>query len=359
MTAIEVDQLSKAFQVKRRRPGVMGALAALVAAPVEIRWAVRELSFAIEAGEMVGYIGPNGAGKSTTVKMLTGILVPTEGRLSILGLDPSTQRRKHAAHIGVVFGQRTQLWWDLPLEESFDLLRAIYRIPADRYRANLKRFRALLELDEFLRTPVRQLSLGQRMRGDLAAALLHDPPVVFLDEPTIGLDVVAKERIREFLLAANRERGVTVLLTTHDMGDIEKLCQRVMIIDHGRLLYNGPLSEIRERYGRHRTLVVDLQETRPEEEVRGAVSGVQVFRCSGVQDGFAEGLNTRTPEHLNTAVVELLRSERQRHWIRFDRGTVSAAELIAAVSARLPVMDLAIEEPEIEGIIARIYREGI
>jgi len=362
MTAIEVDQLSKAFQVKRRRPGVMGALVALVAAPMEIRWAVRELSFAIEAGEMVGYIGPNGAGKSTTVKMLTGILVPTEGRLSILGLDPSTQRRKHAAHIGVVFGQRTQLWWDLPLEESFDLLRAIYRIPADRYRANLKRFRALLELDEFLRTPVRQLSLGQRMRGDLAAALLHDPPVVFLDEPTIGLDVVAKERIREFLLAANREQGVTVLLTTHDMGDIEKLCQRVMIIDRGRLLYNGPLSEIRERYGRHRILVVDLQETRPAEEVEAAVDTVGVgCRVWGVGSDESDGSDGSdpTPHTLPPTPVALLRSERQRHWIRFDRGVVSAAELIAAVSARLPVMDLAIEEPEIEGIIARIYREGL
>src|SRR5947209_11731048 len=238
MSVIQVENLSKAFRIKQRRAGVVGALAALVAAPSETHWAVRGVSFTVEAGEIVGYIGPNGAGKSTTVKMLTGILVPTEGRLSILGLDPSTQRRQHAAHIGVVFGQRTQLWWDLPLEESFDLLRAIYRIPADRYRANLKRFRALLELDEFLRTPVRQLSLGQRMRGDLAAALLHDPPVVFLDEPTIGLDVVAKESIREFIQAINRERGVTILLTTHDLGDIEKLCPRLMIIDQGQILYN-------------------------------------------------------------------------------------------------------------------------
>jgi ABC-2 type transport system ATP-binding protein len=338
MAVIEVEHLSKAFLVKRRQPGVLGALKALVAAPVETRWAVRDVSFAIEAGEFVGYIGPNGAGKSTTVKMLTGILVPSEGHVSVLGLDPATQRRAHAANIGVVFGQRTQLWWDLPLEESCDLLRAIYRIPNDRYRANLKRFRAILELDEFLRTPVRQLSLGQRMRGDLAAALLHDPPVIFLDEPTIGLDVVAKERIREFLRAVNRERGVTVLLTTHDMGDIEKLCPRVMIIDQGRLLYNGPLEAIRERYGRHRILVVDLHETRPEAEVRAALEEV--------------GGN-------GTSLAILLRSERQRHWIRFDRGTVSAAALIAAVSARLPVVDLAIEEPEIEGIIGRIYREGL
>src|SRR6476619_7225925 len=238
MSAIEVAELSKAFPIKLRRPGVAGALAALFHAPVEQRWAVRDLSFRIDAGEMVGYIGPNGAGKSTTVKMLTGILVPTSGRLSVLGLDPTAQRRKYAANIGVVFGQRTQLWWDLPLEESFDLLRAIYHIPMERYRANLKQFRELLELDPFLRMPVRQLSLGQRMRGDLAAALLHDPPVVFLDEPTIGLDVVAKERIREFLRAANRERGVTILFFSNDMATTEKLCPRVMIIDQGRLLFD-------------------------------------------------------------------------------------------------------------------------
>jgi viologen exporter family transport system ATP-binding protein len=271
MSVIHVERLSKSFLVKRRRPGVWGAVTALVAASSETRWAVREVSFAIAPGEIVGYIGPNGAGKSTTVKMLTGILVPTAGEVSVLGLSPSRQRREHAANIGVVFGQRTQLWWDLPLEESFDLLRAIYRIPTDRYRANLKRFRAILELDDFLRTPVRQLSLGQRMRGDLAAALLHDPPIIFLDEPTIGLDVVAKERIREFLQTINRERDVTILLTTYDLGDIEKLCPRLMIIDQGQILYDGGLNAIRERYGRHRTLVVDLQETLPPEAVTAAL----------------------------------------------------------------------------------------
>jgi ABC-2 type transport system ATP-binding protein len=360
MSVIEVERLSKAFPIKLRRPGVAGAVAALFAAPVEQRWAVRDLSFSIEPGEIVGYIGPNGAGKSTTVKMLTGILVPTSGRLSVLGLDPCTRRREHAAHIGVVFGQRTQLWWDLPLEESFDLLRAIYRIPPDRYRANLKQFRELLELDEFFRTPVRQLSLGQRMRGDLAAALLHDPPILFLDEPTIGLDVVAKERIRQFLHAANRERGVTILLTTHDMGDIEKLCRRVMIIDHGQLLYDGPLEEIRERYGRHRTLVIDLQETLAEEAVAAALGEVGVgSREWGVGNRVSDPNEPHPTAHSLLPTPCLIRSERQRHWIRFDRGSTSAAELIGVVSARLPVIDLTLEEPEIEGIIARIYREGM
>jgi ABC-2 type transport system ATP-binding protein len=194
------------------------------------------------------------------------------------------------------------------------------------------------------------------MRGDLAAALLHDPPVLFLDEPTIGLDVVAKERIREFLRTANREREVTILLTTHDMGDIEKLCHRVMIIDHGRLLYNGPLGEIRERFGRHRTLVIDLQETRPEAEVEEALAGLGI-RCSAFGVG-EDGSQDRTP-NAECRTPTLVRSEHQRHWIRFDRAAISASELIAAVSARLPVSDLAIEEPEIEAIIGRIYREGL
>jgi ABC-2 type transport system ATP-binding protein len=356
---IEAVGLSKAFVVRRRSPGVLGALRALVAAPVETRWAVRDVSFAVGAGERVGYIGPNGAGKSTTVKMLTGILVPTSGHALVRGLSPAARRREHAANIGVVFGQRTQLWWDLPLEESFALLRAIYRIPADRYRQNLKRFREILELDPFLRTPVRQLSLGERMRGDLAAALLHDPPVIFLDEPTIGLDVVAKERIREFLATVNREQGVTLLLTTHDLGDIEKLCPRVMIIDHGRLLYDGSLAEIRERYGRYRTLVLDLQETLPPADVAAALTGLDQRPMTNDQRAWSTEHGARSAEHESEATVSLVRSERQRHWVRFDRGGVSAAELIAAVSALLPVQDLAIEEPEVEGIIARIYREGM
>jgi viologen exporter family transport system ATP-binding protein len=337
---IEVEGLSKAFAVRQRRPGVRGALSALIAAPVETRWAVRDVTFAVAAGERVGYIGPNGAGKSTTVKMLTGILVPTAGRVLVRGLQPSARRREHASNIGVVFGQRTQLWWDLPLIESFELLRAIYRIPADRYQANLRRFRTILDLDPFLRTPVRQLSLGERMRGDLAAALLHDPPVIVLDEPTIGLDVVAKERIREFLATVNREQGVTLLLTTHDLGDIEKLCPRVMIIDRGRLLYDGSLEGIRERHAPHRTLVIDLHDAVPAERVAAALS---------------EFDRRRTPA--GAPAVALVRSDRQRYWIRFDRA-LSAAEVIAAVSARLPLQDLAIEEPEIEDVIARTYREG-
>ncbi len=284
--------------------------------------AVAGISFTIERGAMVGYVGPNGAGKSTTVKMLTGILVPSSGRLRVAGLDPPRQRIELARRIGVVFGQRSQLWWDLPLADSFDLLRHIYRVPADRHRANLGRFAEMLGLAEFMATPVRQLSLGQRMRGELTAALLHDPEIVFLDEPTIGLDVVAKAAVREFLAEVNRERGVTVLLTTHDLADIERLCSRLLIVDHGHLIWDGGLDELKRRYGQERTMVVDLEEAAPPLEVPGA---------------------------------RVVAVEGPRQWLAFRRDETSAAELTAAVAARARLLDLAIEETEIEEIVRRIY----
>lgn len=301
----------------------------LVAREQDQRRAVDDLSFQIEAGEVVGYVGPNGAGKSTTIKMLTGILVPSSGDVTVSGLVPWRQRRELASRIGVVFGQRTQLWWDLPLIESLELLRHVYRIPQERFKHNLAQFREILELDPFLATPVRQLSLGQRMRGDLAAALLHDPPILYLDEPTIGLDVVAKARIREFLVRVNREQGVTVLLTTHDMADIEQLCRRMMIIDHGRLLYDGALDAVRDRFGVERTLVVDLA---PEDAGSGAleVPGASQMRADG-----------------------------PRRWLRFRRDDTTAAALIAAVTSAYRIHDLTLEEPAIEDIVRRIYEEGI
>ena len=284
--------------------------------------AVHGVTFEIERGSMVGYVGPNGAGKSTTVKMLTGILVPSAGRLRVAGLDPPRQRIDLARRIGVVFGQRSQLWWDLPLADSFELLRHIYRVPERRHRENLDRFTQTLGLDEFIATPVRQLSLGQRMRGELTAALLHDPEIVFLDEPTIGLDVVAKAAVREFLAEVNRERGVTVLLTTHDLADIERLCSRLLIIDHGRLIWDGGLDELKRRYGQERTLVVDLEEAAPPLDVPGA---------------------------------RVVRVEGPRQWLAFRRDETSAAELTAAVAARARLIDLAIEETDIEEIVRRIY----
>ena len=326
MALIEVQDLQKRFRVARRKPGPFGALRALLARDVREVAAVDGISFAVERGEMVGYVGPNGAGKSTTIKMLTGILVPSAGRVTVDGLVPWKQRARLAGRIGVVFGQRTQLWWDLPLVESLRLLRHIYRVPGERYDENLRRLTDLLDLGPFLDKPVRQLSLGQRMRGDLAAALLHDPAILYLDEPTIGLDVVAKERIRTFLLELNRRTGVTVLLTTHDMADISRLCERMMIIDHGRLLYDGGVAEITERYGGDRRLVVDLDEDVACPEIPGA---------------------------------RLERREGARLWLSFRRDEIRAPELIARITGRYRIRDLMLEEPDIEQVVRRIYEEGL
>jgi ABC-2 type transport system ATP-binding protein len=330
-TGIHVRDLRKTFWVASYRRGAFGALRGLVDRSGREVEAVAGISFDVAPGEIVGYLGPNGAGKSTTIKMLTGILVPSSGEATVDGLTPWRERRRLARRIGVVFGQRTQLWWDLPLIESLDLLRHIYAVPNERHAANLAELRDLLDLDPFLATPVRQLSLGQRMRGDLAAALLHDPSILYLDEPTIGLDVVAKARVREFLHRINRERGVTVLLTTHDLADVEHLCRRMMIIDHGRLIYDGGIDEIRRRFGTHRTLVIDLEQD------------VALDRSALPDDG--------------SAVLE--QRDGPRHRIKFDRARVNPAQLIASVAAAHEVRDVAIEEPEIEDIVRRIYEQGV
>jgi ABC-2 type transport system ATP-binding protein len=309
---IEVEHLAKRFVVRRGR----------LRRERHVVEAVKDISFQVERGELLGYLGPNGAGKSTTIKMLTGILVPSGGRVSVAGLTPSRQRIELAKRIGAMFGQRIQLWWDLPLLDSFELLRHIYKVPADRYRTNLARFRDVLDLDPFLHTPVRQLSLGQRIRGELTAAMLHGPELLFLDEPTIGLDVVAKQRVRDFLIEINRDDGVTVLLTTHDLGDIERMCERLLVIDHGSLIWDGGIAELRERYGAERTLIVDLEETAPPLEIPGA----RVERVDG-----------------------------PRQWLRF-RG--SAAELTARVAASARLVDLQIAETDIEEIVRRIYSEA-
>ncbi|MGH1492726.1 MAG: ABC transporter ATP-binding protein, partial [Acidimicrobiales bacterium] len=283
--------------------------------------AVNDVSFSVNAGEMVGYLGPNGAGKSTTIKMITGILTPTSGSLEVLGLKPTADRRELTKRIGVVFGQRSQLWWDLPLIDSFELLHHVYRTEAQRHRQNLASFVERLDLGEFLDVPVRQLSLGQRMRGELTAALLHDPALVVLDEPTIGLDVVSKHAVRQFLTETNRERGTTVLLTTHDLDDVEQLCQRMLIIDHGRVVLDGSVGGFKDEHGTDRTLIVDLERPAPALQL-------------------ATGTVTETVG--------------PRQWIRFDR-TTSAAEVIAEVTERAQVRDLTIEEPDIEDLIRNLY----
>jgi ABC-2 type transport system ATP-binding protein len=325
MAIIETVDLRKVFRSIKREPGLRGAIGALFSRRYEEKAAVEGVSFSLEPGEIVGYIGPNGAGKSTTIKMLTGILVPTSGTLRVAGLVPHEQREANAENIGVVFGQRSQLYWDLPLRESFELLRAIYDVPRDRYRANLAEFSELLDLERFMGTPVRQLSLGERMRGDFAGAMLHDPKIVFLDEPTIGLDVVAKEAIREFICRVNRERGTTVILTTHDLADVERLSSRIILIDEGRVIYDGALERLREEYGTHRTLVVTLADSYPEFAVEGA------------------------------AVVS---REANLVRLRFERRTLSAEALVRRVMERYSISDIAIVEPDIESIVRRLYLEG-
>jgi ABC-2 type transport system ATP-binding protein len=323
MAVVELRDVFKTFRVYRRKDG--NGLSRVRRERTSVA-AVDGVSFDVAAAEMVGYVGPNGAGKSTTVKMLTGILVPSGGRVRVLDLEPARQRVELARRIGVVFGQRTQLWWDLPLLDSFELLRHIYRVPDAAYRKNLDTFVDVLELAPFLSTPVRQLSLGQRMRGDLAASLLHDPEILFLDEPTIGLDVVAKARIREFLSTVNAERGTTVMLTTHDMDDIEQLCRRMLVIDRGRVIYDGDLDTIRARFGGDSVLVVDLVDPSPPLRVDGAV----VERVDG-----------------------------PRQWLRFRRDRVSAADLVSRVAAVSRLRDLAITDPDIEDVVRRIYEEGV
>ncbi|MBN2501350.1 MAG: ATP-binding cassette domain-containing protein [Anaerolineales bacterium] len=323
---IQVDELHKHFKVYKYHRGTWGAIRNLATREYKTVRAVDGVSFAVHPGELVGYLGPNGAGKSTTIKMLTGLLVPTGGNMNVNGYLPWKQRQQYVARIGAVFGQRTTLWWDLPVIESLELLQHVYRVPADRFRQNLNEFRQLLELDAYIDTPVRSLSLGQRMRADICAALLHDPALLFLDEPTIGLDVVAKERIRQFIQHINRDRGTTVILTTHDLSDVERLCERVMIIDEGKLLYDGTLDVLKERFGGKRQLVVYLAEDYPAVEIEGA----QVCEHEGLQVTY-----------------------------EFERQALTASELIGRVSSRYRVQDLEVREPDIEETVRRIYEQQL
>jgi ABC-2 type transport system ATP-binding protein len=325
MSAIEVKNLSKQYLIARRQEGMWGAIRSLFHREYITKTAVEGVSFSIEEGEIVGYIGPNGAGKSTTIKMLTGILVPTSGEVCVGGIVPYKERQKNARQIGVVFGQRSQLWWDLPTIESFELLKQVYHVSDQQYRRNMDTFTDILGLDEFFQTPVRQLSLGQRMRADIAASLLHNPSILFLDEPTIGLDVVAKEKMRTFIQEINKERGITVILTTHDMSDIEKLCRRMILIDKGRVMYDGGLEKIKEHFGTSRILIVDL-----EKDTRLDIEGVELIREEGI-----------------------------RKWLRFNRKEYTAAQLIQQISERAEIVDISLQEPEIDSIIRQMYEQGL
>ncbi|HLN61665.1 MAG TPA: ATP-binding cassette domain-containing protein [Symbiobacteriaceae bacterium] len=321
--AIELQNLTKTFQITQKEPGVAGAIKALFAPKHTEKVAVDNLSFAIDSGEMVGYIGVNGAGKSTTIKMLTGILMPSGGSVRVLGRDPHRQRVENARDIGVVFGQRTQLWWDLALIESLNLIAKIYEVEPARYKELLDQFSETLELGDLLKVPIRNMSLGQKMRAELAATLIHEPKVVYLDEPTIGLDVMVKERIREFIKQQNREKGTTVVLTTHDLGDIEELCQRVIIIDAGKKIYDGPIHLIRERFGKYRTMTFETA------------------RKPGTVD---------VPHG-----AEVTGAEERKLVLRFDRSLTTASQVASSVMHQLDVVDFSLAEPDLESIIKQIY----
>jgi ABC-2 type transport system ATP-binding protein len=322
MAQIIVENLVKTFNVSERAAGMWGAVRGVVRRRHRTVRALDGVSFALDAGELIGYIGPNGAGKSTTVKTLAGILVPDSGRCEVLGRIPWRDRIAHVAAIGVVFGQRTQLWWDLPVTESFELLRDIYRVSRGDYAAALDELVALLDLEPLLDVPVRQLSLGQRMRCDLAAALLHAPSILFLDEPTIGLDAISKLAVRDFIKRLNQERGVTVILTTHDMDDIEALCTRVIVIGDGRVLSDGTLSALRDQVTRERWLTVDL-----------------------VQAG----------DSISDPDATVIRQDGHRVCLAFDPQRISSAELIQRITSAHAIRDLFVENPPIETIIARLY----
>ncbi len=327
---IEVENLSKEFRTFRRREGVLGAFQNLFVREYVTVRAVDGVNFSIEPGEIVGYIGPNGAGKSTTVKILTGILVPTCGRVVANGQVPYRDRRRYTRRIGVVFGQRTQLWWDIAVIESFKLLKEIYEIPEADYRQRLGLFSEILNLKAYLHAPVRKLSLGERMRCDLAASLLHNPPLLFLDEPTIGLDVIAKDRIREFLKEINRNEKTTVLLTTHDLSDIEELSKRILIIDHGKILFDGPIEQMKKRLAKYNQVKFFLKD-------RSQIPRLPLVATDGIS---CERIDDLT------------------YLMRFDRELHSSAEVIRNLVNRLEVRDILVEEEPIEEMVKRIYLSG-
>ncbi|MDH4183420.1 MAG: ATP-binding cassette domain-containing protein [Nitrospinota bacterium] len=324
---IQARRLRREFTVAEGRAGLLGSIKSLFSSKSSVIHAVDDISFSIESGEFVGYVGENGAGKSTTIKMLTGILTPTSGQAMVDGIVPYEERVKNAFNIGVVFGQRSQLWWDLPVSDSFDLLRAIYRIPGQNYSANLAELSSWLELGPLMKMPVRKLSLGQRMRCDLAAALLHAPKVMFLDEPTIGLDIIAKDNVRRFLKKINQERGVTIILTTHDMDDIEALCNRIIIIDKGKIAWDGDTGRLKDEHMKGKILEVEFHGDDPGQV---ALPGLSPFK-----------------------------REASKQWLRYSGdGGAGLNEVISALFANYCVKDLSIHAPKVADVVKAIYRQG-
>tara|TARA_B100000959_G_scaffold152202_1_gene159557 strand:- start:35009 stop:36037 length:1029 start_codon:yes stop_codon:yes gene_type:complete len=325
-TVIKVDNLRREFKVAEAKEGILGSFLNLFSRKERIVKAVDGITFDIGIGEFVGYVGENGAGKSTTIKMLTGILTPTNGSVEVAGIIPYENRIENAFNIGVVFGQRTQLWWDLPARDSFDLLRAIYRLPQERYERNFRELTEALDLSKLLTVPVRKLSLGQRMRCDLAASMLHNPKILFLDEPTIGLDLIAKDAVRKFLKFINHTRDVTIILTTHDMEDIEALCERIIIIDEGTIAYDGSTEKLKQDHIHTKILEVEFHDYNPELE--------------------------------NLPMLEVIKSEANKKWLRYNLDGTSMHDIISTLFRDYCVKDLSIHEPKVSDVIKAIYKNG-
>lgn len=333
---IEVKHIGKDFVSPKKYPGLKGAVKGLFSNEKVTKRAVDDISFTIQDGEIVGYIGSNGAGKSTTIKMMTGILTPTSGQCLVNGIDPGKNRKENARNIGVVFGQRTQLWWDLPLSESFTILKEIYDVSDEEYKDRLAFLNDVLQLEEFFDRPVRTLSLGQRMRADLGAALLHNPKVLYLDEPTIGLDLVVKDNIRRAIKEINEGYGTTVILTTHDIDDIEELCSRIIIIDEGKKIYDGSLDTLKDTYGTKRKVLMEIRQ--PEK-----LKGLSLADRLGVADG--------------DCVTEF-DADKSIFTVSFDKNKVQVPQVVGAVMERMPVQDIQVKETELAEIVKEIYRHG-
>ncbi|MDR3162035.1 MAG: ATP-binding cassette domain-containing protein [Spirochaetaceae bacterium] len=322
---IELKNIRKSFSVARRKGGLLQAARSLFRREYDKVRALDGISFSVAKGEIAAFIGPNGAGKSTAIKIMGGILVPDSGECTVMGICPWKERKRYVARIGVVFGQRSQLWWDVPVQDSLDLLKDIYRVEERRFRENLEELSELLELGPLLRTPLRQLSLGQKMRCEIAASLLHDPEVLFLDEPTIGLDAVSKLAVRKIIARLNRERKITVILSSHDMDDIESLTERALLIGKGKLIYDGPLGKLRERYGRVKRLEISFE---GEADLPGIEGALIVSQKEG------------------RVIYEV------------DSGRTGVSRILSLLGEKLPITDLSVVNPPIEEIIASVYREG-
>lgn len=329
---IEVKNLTKEFKINKKYPGFKGAIKSFFSSEYTIKKAVDDISFTINDGEIVGYIGANGAGKSTTIKMMTGILTPTSGEVLVNGIIPYKDRKKNAYNIGVVFGQRTQLWWDLPLSESFTLLKEIYEVDDQSYNERMEFLSSVLDLNDFMLSPVRTLSLGQRMRADIAAALINNPKIIYLDEPTIGLDVVVKERVRQAIKEIKKQYGTTVILTTHDLSDIEELCDRIIIIDKGKKIYDGGIKDIKDKYGYMTTAEISVKDNKK----------------ININDNFDLGEDDLSYKFEEGKII-----------ITFNKNKVSSTEIIQYVMSNMNVLDFKIIETSIEDIIKKIYRSGV